>query len=72
MKKSNSIFVAKSLKNLMSKSLGWAILSYFLFGPITGMVLDGYDLNYFPERPFYLSLTVFVGGTISPNFARVP
>lgn len=62
MKKSN--LDKNTAQNVFLSSFKWMILSFFIFGPITGMVLDGYSLEYFPQRPVYLSIAVFVASLV--------
>lgn len=47
------------VKNLTA-SLKAALLGYLVFGPITGLVLNGYSYISYPSRPLYIALAIFV------------
>ena len=73
------------MKEHIKSSLMAGILALAVFGPITGLVLKGYDFTFHPERPFTLAFIVLLGslafrlfkdrfpnaGTWKPNFLKV-
>ena len=48
------------LKKNLFTSIKAAILAYLVFGPITGLVLNGYSYISYPTRPLYIALAVLV------------